>query len=145
MRDRRDVRRFGGLLCSVGLLLTTMAAQSAAPICRPSDFLVTRTVAHLKQLVTSTDPTDKAVKDSLRITATRASDVSYVTDERICGKALPAFNAVRRTPSAARQLYVYKIGRDFAVEDPTVGRDSHYRGLLIFDSKWQYMRTYLAQ
>jgi hypothetical protein len=141
----RDAIRLGWLVCIVSLILLTMAAQGAAPICRPSDFLVTRTVAHLQQLVTSTDPTDKAVRDSLRITATRASDISYVTDERTCGKALPAYNTAMSTPSAVRQLYVYKIGRDFAVEDPTVGQDSHYRGLHIFDSKWLYKRTYLAQ
>jgi hypothetical protein len=49
-----------------------------------------------------------------------------------------------KTPSVSRQLYVCKVGRDFAVEDPTVGKDSDYRGLRIFDSKWVYRRTYLT-
>jgi hypothetical protein len=129
--------------CLIGLLAFTTAARSA-PVCRPSDATVTRTVADLQRLVTSTAASDKAVKDSLRITATKATDVAYVTDERTCGKALTAFNTLMATPSLSRSLYVFKIGKDYAVEDPTVGQASEYRGLRIFGSGWAYNRTYLT-
>lgn len=130
--------------CAIGLLVFTTAARSSAPVCLPSDATVTRTVADLQRLVTSTAASDRALKDSLRITVTKATDVAYVTDERTCGKALTAFNTQMATPSLSRSLYVFKIGKDFAVEDPTVGRDSEYRGLRIFGSGWVYQRTYLT-
>ena len=123
---------------------TASAARSSPPVCRPSDVTTVRTVAHLQRLVTSSTSSDRALKDSLGITATKAGDVAYVTAERTCAKALTAFNTVMATPSQTRQLYVFKIGRDFAVEDPTMGQNAEYRGLRIFSRVWAYKRTYLT-
>jgi hypothetical protein len=102
------------------------------------------TLAHLRTLVTSLVPSDVALRDSLRISAGRTSDVTYVIDDKTCAKARTALNAVLSTPSTSRQLYVYKIGTDYGVEDPTVGTNSEYRGLRIFDRSWVYKRTYLV-
>jgi hypothetical protein len=121
-----------------------MRVQSTAAVCRPADAITSQTVSYLQSLVTSTKPLDKAQRDSLRITARKASDVSYTTDESVCAKALTALNSYLSTPSASRQLYVFKIGTDFAVEDPTIGQGGEYRGLRIFDRKWVYKSTYLA-
>ncbi len=115
-----------------------------AAVCRPADALANRTVTDLKALATTTDTLRRAMLDSLKLSATRASDVSYVTDERTCSKALNALNTHMGTANQQRQLYVYKFGTDYLVEDPTIGADSEYRGLRIFDRKWVFKRVYLA-
>jgi hypothetical protein len=84
------------------------------------------------------------MRDSLRLSARRTSDVSLVTDEKTCAKAVTALNGVLGTASTPRQVYVYKFGTDYVVEDPTVGTDSEYRGLRIFDRTWVYKRTLLS-
>jgi hypothetical protein len=119
-------------------------SPAPAPLCRPSDELVTRTLANLRSLVTINDTLRRAMRDSLRLSATRTSDVSYVTDEKICVKAAAAMDALWNTGPTSRQVYVYKFGTDYIVEDPTIGQDSEYRGLQIFDRRWVYKRTYLS-
>ena len=118
---------------------------TTAPICRPSDDLTARTVTDLQSLLTTTDTLRQAMLVSLGLSANKASDISYVTDEKVCAKALTAYNGYRQTPNAPRQIYVFKFGSSYLVEDPTVGQDSEYRGLPIFDRRWvPTNRVYLS-
>jgi hypothetical protein len=133
----------------MGVSVITCAPALAQPpaavlSCRASDALATRTLQYLQGLVTTTDTMRRAMRDSLKLSAKRTSDVSLVTDEKTCAKAVTALDSVFGAPSAQRQVYVYKFGTDYVVEDPTVGNDSEYRGLRIFDRTWVYKRTLLT-
>jgi hypothetical protein len=84
------------------------------------------------------------MRDSLKLAANRASDISYVIDEKICIKAAAAMDALWQIGPTSRQVYVYNFGSDYLVDDPTVGRDSEYRGLQVFTRQWTYKRTFLS-
>ena len=129
--------------CAATVGATSNESTGTAVACRPIDSTVTRTVAELKEDVTSTDPTTRGLLDSLRITATRANDVSYVTDEKICTKAVTALNTLWQKQTSG-QVHVYKVGTDYLVEDPTLDQNAEFRGLQVFDRRWAYKSTFLT-
>lgn len=133
---------FMAIACAPAMASPT--GQPALTVCRPSDDVTARTVVDLQALWAPSDTLLRAMRDSLSLSATRESDISYVTDERTCTNAVKALNTYLGTPNASRQVYVFKFGTDFLVEDPSVGQTSEYRSLPIFDKKWVYKRTYLS-
>src|SRR5690348_11002814 len=121
------------LIAILAVCASTLGAASRSSVllaCRPVDVTVTRTVAEMQTTITATDADTRAMRDSLKIIATRASDVSYVTDEKTCTKAVTALNTYLGTATSG-QVYVYKLGTDYMVEDPTVGQASEFRALRI--------------
>jgi hypothetical protein len=125
---------------------TSVSANSVQPAvaCRPVDSTVSRTLAELKEDVASTDPATRGLLDSLKITATRANDVSYVTDEKTCAKAVTALNTLWNN-QLSTQVRVYKVGTDYLVEDPTRDQEGgEFRGLQVFDRRWVYKSTFLT-
>jgi hypothetical protein len=106
--------------------------------CRPAD--TTKVPAHLdylKRVVTDTDSISRAVRDSLQLQATTANKVTLVTKATTCASAVAALNTAAGTPGAARQVWVYTLGSNFAVEDPAIS--SEIAGgvpFYLFDSKW---------
>ena len=119
-------------------------APTTAPACRPADATANRTIDELKEDVVSTDPTTRGLLDSLKITATRASDVAYVTDEKTCAKAVTALRTLWAGRSTSDQVHVYKVGTDFLVEDPSLDQGADFRGLQVFDRRWVYKSTFLT-
>ena len=62
----------------------------------------------------------KAVRDSLKLLATTASDVSLVTTAATCKRLADSLDAKRGMPRTSRHVYTYKIGPGrFGIEDPT--------------------------
>ncbi len=115
----------------------------AQTVCRPADALAARTTAEFQTIVTSTDSIEKASRDSLRLAPTTASNVKLVTDSRTCQKALDAFNVIERSPGAPRVVYVFQIGKSYAVEDPLV-TGGEYRAIRIYNSRWEYQSTMMG-
>ena len=126
-------RVFAVLFASVWALQGLTPSQALT--CLPSDAVASRHVAEFQALITSVKPKDVSYRQLLGLSATKASDVSYVTDERTCNKAVAALDALWGTPPSERQVYVYRIGTDFAVEDPQV-RGGEYKQITIFDRRW---------
>jgi hypothetical protein len=120
-----------------------LSAQSTS-MCKPADASSAKALVTLKNLVTTTDSTDVAYRNSLSIPATQATNVSFLTDSKTCQKGVDAYNAWANTPAAARKVWAYKIDQSFAVEDPTFGTGGEYRSLLIFDRHWAYKGTMLT-
>jgi len=116
------------------------ANRAAAVACRPTDSTVSQTVADLQEEVLSSD---HSLLDSLKLSATRASDVSYVTDEKTCAKAVTALSAYLGHAGSGR-VYVFKVGTDYLVEDPKPNPNNEYRILQIFDRRWVRKATWLT-
>jgi hypothetical protein len=79
----------------------------------------------------------------LRLASTTASNVKLLADSRTCQSALDAFNVTQQTPGASRLLYVFQIGKFYAVEDPLLP-GGEYRAVHIYDSRWRYQSTMAA-
>ncbi len=144
-------RRAGiGALSATGASLLLMCASGSATsahrslaVCRPADATSATVISILQDLATSTKPADVALRDSLRLSIRRASDVGLVTDEQTCIRAASEMDKLWQTGATARQVYVFKVGSDFGVEDPDAGSGEHH-GLAFFDRKWVYKSLMLA-
>lgn len=129
--------------CATAAGTASGTVRSTAPACRAADSTVSRTLAELREDVTSTDPMTRGLLDSLKLSATRANQVSYITDEKTCAKAVTALNALWNKQTSG-QVHVYKVGSDYLVEDPTLDQGADYRGLQVFDRQWVYKSTFLT-
>ena len=135
------------LLCSLGLLIGCAAsatdARRSAPWCRPADNVSAGMIATLQTLATSRTPEEIGLKDSLKIDIRRASDVSLIGTEATCQRAATELGQLWRSGTTNRQVYVYKVGSDFGVENPQAG-SGDYSGVAIFSSEWVYKSLLLT-
>jgi hypothetical protein len=138
------------LAVTAAIVASPLAAVAQAPgatptpVCRPADELTTRTLNDLRTLVSSTDRTDAALRDSVGLGYQATPVVLLDTVSQHCEQALVNLNAQLQTPGQRRQIYLYRIGDQFGVEDPTHGADSEYRGIRIFGPDWRPRRVLLT-
>ncbi len=98
----------------------TIAAQSSSG-CRAADTdRVPARLAYLKVMVAGTDSIAALFRTEFQLQAVNANKVSLVTKTSTCASAATALNAARNTPGAVRQVWVYALGSNYAVEDPTI-------------------------
>jgi hypothetical protein len=141
--------KVGALSATVASLLVMCAGTSATSAhrsvaaCRSADATSATVISILQTLATSTKPADVALKDSLHLSIRRASDVSLITDEQTCIRAAGEMDKLWQTGPTTRQVYVFKVGSDFGVEDPVAGSGEH-QGLAFFDRKWAYKSLLVA-
>lgn len=130
------------LLAMVSLLwlLQARPALAQAPPgdapCRAADPTSARMVEELRRILSSTDSAEVELRRSARIIYQPTATVEYVTDVPVCALAIQALNARAKTPGRQRQVYVYNLGSQYAVEDPEV-HASEYRMLRIFSLQWE--------
>jgi len=93
-------------------------------------------IEELRRLLSSADSAATAVRREARIIYQPTGTVAYVTDEPVCELAIRALNTRARTPDRRRQVYVYHLGSQYAVEDPEQ-RASEYRMVRIFNLDWE--------
>ena len=96
------------------------AAQSTSA-CRAADTSYVPThLAYLKAMVANTDSVAVAFRAAFQLQQVNANKVSLVTKATTCASAATALNTVRGTQGVARQVWVYSLGSNYAVEDPTI-------------------------
>jgi hypothetical protein len=71
-------------------------------------------------MVVDTDSVAVNFRTALQLQATNANKVSFVTEGSTCASAATALNTVRGEPGVVRQVWVYALGNNFAVEDPSI-------------------------
>jgi hypothetical protein len=116
---------------------------TAVSRCREADPAAAATMHTLQALATSTDSADVLLKESLRLSLLTPDDVSLVSSEATCRRAAAELDRVLPSRLSVRRVYVYRVGQDFAVEDP-VAFSGEYRGVAFFTSDWTYKSTLLA-
>ena len=105
--------------------------------CRPADSqVVPAHLSYLTLVVSETDSVSQVVRDSLWLPLTSPSKVRLVTRATTCTSAVSALNALVGTPGQVRQVWVYALDRNYAVEDPTLV-DPAGKAFYLFDSKWK--------
>lgn len=142
MIRRNLVSRWAQGVLPLAAILSFPGSSSAQSSCRPADSLSARTVRDFKSMLSSTDSFQVRIRTSLGIAGTAASKVSYNTTASICNSAASALNTYSGTPGQARNVYVWKIGNFYAVEDPADQNPGSYRALVLYTSKWVFRSTF---
>lgn len=112
-------------------------------------------MALIQGMVTATRPEDVTARTQLGIPAVAASQVTLVTDDRTCAKALTAYNGAlpsTYTGPRATSVYVIKVGTaTFAVVAPSTLPSAEPQEVIsssdpvmIFDSKWVYKSGFVG-
>jgi hypothetical protein len=132
---RRVLAALLGLLC----LLTPGAARAQSraveTLCHAPDQTSSRTIDDLRRLLSSADSEAVHTRREASVVYQPTGTVSQVTDEPVCDQAIRALNERAKTTEKRRQVYVYYLGSQYAVEDPEQ-RASEYRMIRIFDLEW---------
>jgi hypothetical protein len=96
--------------------------MAGAQSCTPADTTLTPPLNEIKGLVVSTRATDVATRQRLSIPTVDSSEVSVVSDTRVCDKVLAAFRtsfeAGIRVPT---KLFVMKVGTTYVALYPESG------------------------
>jgi hypothetical protein len=117
------------VLVAAGMLFVAAAtravpagAQSTTTACRPADSRSVHYLNAMRTLATNTDAEYVATRGRLRVPNVPATQVAYVTDEKVCNKAVQAFAAAAGTRSdgvvPSGQVYVVRVGTVYVVRDP---------------------------
>lgn len=132
------------LLASLFCLLapTALVAQygSAPPagdgLCRPADALSAQTLGQLRQVLSGTDSANIDLRGDVGLTYQPSPQVELLADEALCELAVSALNSRTRTPGRRRQVYLFDLGSQFAVEDPEQ-MAGEYRMVRVFSREWR--------
>jgi hypothetical protein len=145
----RITRRRHQLLVAVLLLLATTACtpfrvNAQTSYCLPTDHNQTLTRDWVVRLITA--PTGTAAgteRDSLRLPAATASDVTIVTDSKTCERAGMALSgAVVLGSTTARRVHVIKVLDRFVVYDPLFKAGEFAHGAIV-DSRGRLLEFYV--
>jgi hypothetical protein len=111
--------------------------------CLPADSVTTQTSPLLDSIANGLTVEMRATRDSLGLPATSNVRSSVVTQNTTCTKAASTIDSIAGTPPSGRRVYVYKLGKFYAVEDPnrTAGG---WRQIAFFSSSFAYQGS-LAQ
>ncbi len=124
------------------LSLTPCIAFGQSGGCHASTSESTSGLGWLTTLVTSNEATTVAFKNLLHITATSASQVSFVTTDSVCTAAAKARAAEMQVPYDSTAIYVYKVGNVY-VTDQHVGTamagKMGWRAMHVFDLNYNFL------
>lgn len=135
----------------VGLLLcwAAIGAQSSAwsqtPVCKTAADTSARLTAEVRGIMT---PTNK-VRLQAKVPVTPPAEISLISDESTCIRALDALNAYIFSTSAnppsplpEYPVYVLRVGSYFGVFDPEQ-RVGEWHIIEFFDSLWNHVGSML--
>jgi hypothetical protein len=106
------------LAAVIALGIKAATATTVASTCLASDMHALRLRSFVRDLVTTTDSTHIALRNSLGLKAMDSTRVTLVSDNRICDKAATGINTALATPGLVRSLYVVAAGTMYAAQDP---------------------------
>ena len=111
--------------------------------CLPADSITAQTMPLLDSIANGLTADMQATRDSLGLPMASNVRSSVVTQNTTCTNAAAAIDAIAGTPPSGRRVYVYKLGKFYAVEDPnrTAGG---WRQIAFFSSAFAYKGS-LAQ
>jgi hypothetical protein len=148
----------GGALarsCAIAVLLGVLwpgillgqddaAAPAGDVYCRPADDFSAWTVEQLYQIMSGTDSANADLRRDVGITYQPSPQVMLLADEGLCEQAVSALNSRTRTPGRRRQVYLFDLGSQFAVDDPQQ-KAGEYRMLRVFSRDWKLRGDILVE
>ena len=125
----KTIATFGAIL-SVSVFTTQSASVPPSACANAGDGYARGFVGYVRRLVS--EPEFAVARDSLRISATPAAEVRYVTDDALCARVGTALEREFRRPIAAR-IFVVRAGPTIWAEDSTITA-GEFGAAIIFDS-----------
>jgi hypothetical protein len=123
--------------CMTGLL----QAQGTSS-CLPQDDNTTALVDFAKNLITANSAYYAQLRNEYGLAGLTASDITVVTDTRICKKAVDALNLEKQTPNPGLRVYVVRagnkryfvwdLGQDAGEMSPKWLFDSSFKVVVVF-------------
>lgn len=105
---------FGTLSCALPL-----AGQQPGSVCQPNDVTKQNMVTWAKGIASGSDSLSVATRNQLHIPAVAATQVTPVTDDKICHNIAKAYSVALGMPSGTiRSMYVVKVGTSYVARDP---------------------------
>ena len=118
------------LLCGA-----SRTARGQSP-CLPADSTSATVISALTSLVTSTEPSEVSMRNSLGFSEVSSSQLSLVVTGTECTNAREAVDLLFNTPNSNRRMHVVKAGsKRFVV------KDQNGEALFVFDNKWAHVQT----
>ena len=127
----------------------TMLEGQVNSACRPADATSTRMVQWLTAVVTGTDSTLVQLRTRMKLPQVAASQITYVTDNRICSKLVAPYNAETVMQDASGsvppsgKLYVVKVGTVYVASDP-IKTTGEYAQYVTLDGKFRVLAASLG-
>jgi len=132
------------VVCCASLAPPT-AASSQTPVCKTAADTSARLVAEIKAIMTPTN----TFRLHAKVPVTPLSEISLITDENTCIRALEGLNAYifSTSPNPPNPLpeypvYVLRVGSYFGVFDPEQ-RLGEWHIIEFFDSLWNHVGSML--
>lgn len=127
--------RLLGALTVGSVLASSVEAQ--AHKCGVANDTSAALISELKNWMTTQNPKRITLRDNVfHIPLVSVSQVTLVTDERICGKVVQAYAALPAFPYTPSRVYVIKLGtKNYAGFDPS-RKGGEFVAVHIFDSKY---------
>ena len=132
--------RAGRVLAALLSLACNVAAAQGSSGCRPPDTVSVPThLQYLTRFLVCTDSLAVGFRDAFKLQPTTANKIALVTKNATCLAAASALNAIAGTPTAVRQVWVYTLGNNYAVEDPSIADepDPGEYPIHFFDRQWR--------
>jgi hypothetical protein len=128
--------RMAALILGLSMLPHSLRSQ-AIPKCRPADATSARVISALTAWVTTTDPERISQRDNIfHVPVVPVSQITLVTDERICSKVAAAYASFPRFAYTPARLYVIKMGnKNYVGYDPDK-RGGEFTAVHVFDQKY---------
>lgn len=109
-----------GFCLAAAYLLLAVSARAQGTSCQPLDDSGLALLNWVRNVATGSDSTWIRSRSTTRIPQVSASQVSYVTDSKICQSAVAAYAAAANVPATGRKVYIVKAGSYYVLKDPTV-------------------------
>jgi hypothetical protein len=133
--------RLGTDLCLQAL--SDSRAPSTSSSCLTADGVRPEArLSFLKDLMISSDPDHIATREVLGLRTVGPAEVTLVTQQEDCRRAVAALNTIRQEPGKIREVWVYRLGEEgYALDDP--GLDVGYadKVLSFFGPDFRYKGT----
>jgi len=113
--------------------------------CRPADSTTVRLVQWLSSIVTGTDAAAVQQRNQMKLPVVPASQITYVTDNKVCSKAISPYNANSGMGSVAPsgKLYVIQVGTVYVTNDP-VKTAGEFTIFVTLDSRFRLLASSLG-
>jgi hypothetical protein len=122
----------------------THALRAQSTVCRPADDVSAGIIQSLSYSLLKTDSISIALRQSLNLPQlSSASQISLVTNEKTCQRAVSALNQAEGSSVSGRRVYLIQLGNSrYAVYDPTeLAPGSSFLFVSYFDNHWTYLST----
>ena len=107
------------------VFLASSPSASNAQSCAPADTILTPAFNDMKQLVVSTRPADVDIRQRLAIPTVDSSQVTVVSDTRVCDKVLAAFkSSLESGIPLPTKLFVMKVSTVYVALYPETGKEA---------------------